>query len=267
MLAELEHARFSHGQIVSTRRVKMTDKLEGRVAVVTGAGSGIGTGIAEALHREGARVVAVDISGGQEDVAKRLGDRCLAVHADVTKADDVRSMLDAATSTFGRLDVLCNNAGIDGDLGPIGECSEENYDRVMAVNAKGVFLGMHHAIPIMLAGGGGSIINTASVSAVVATPQLGVYGGAKAAVVMMTKIAAAEYAGSGLRINCICPGPVETGMLRSLAPEFRAAMIEQTPMGRIAQPIELGNVVAFLASDDASFVTGTALPVDGGWVA
>jgi NAD(P)-dependent dehydrogenase (short-subunit alcohol dehydrogenase family) len=244
----------------------MTGKLDGKVAVVTGGGGGIGTGIIEALHREGARVVAADISGGQEDVAKRLGDRCLAVHADVTKADDVRSMLDAATSTFGRLDVLCNNAGLDGDVMPTAECSEDNFDRVMSVNAKGVFLGMRYGIPILLAGGGGSIINTGSVASLVCTPDMTAYGAAKAAVMMMTKIAAAEYAGSGLRINCICPGPIDSGMLRGLPPEFRAKLEARTPMNRIAQPIEVGNLVAFLASDDASFVTGTAMPVDGGYV-
>jgi len=243
----------------------MAGRLESKVAVVTGAGSGIGTGMVEALHREGARVVAADISGQQEDVAKRLGDRCLAVHADVTKADDVQAMLEAATSTFGRLDVLCNNAGIDGDLAPTGDCSEENYDRVMAVNAKGVFLGMRYAIPILLAAGGGSIINTASIASLVAFPQMMAYCASKGAVLMMTKTAAAEYAAAGLRINCICPGLVDTAIVRNLSPEIIAGVKAMTPMGRIAQPIELGNVAVFLASDDASFITGTALTADGGF--
>jgi NAD(P)-dependent dehydrogenase (short-subunit alcohol dehydrogenase family) len=248
----------------------MPGMLEGKVAVVTGAAMGIGEGIAQVLHEQGASVVAVDISGKQEDLAKRLGDRCVAVHADVTKAADVRAMLEAATSTFGRLDILCNNAGIDGEAAPIGENTEENYDKVMAVNAKGVWLGMRYAVPIMVAGGGGSIINTASVAAEVAFPTLTPYCASKGAVVMMTRTVAAEYARAGIRVNCICPGVTNTPLVAEMAttsPEIIDGIKTLTPMGRVAEPTEMGNVVLFLASDLSSFVTGQAINVDGGYTA
>lgn len=247
----------------------MAGKLQGKVAVVTGAGSGIGTGIAQALHAEGASIVAADISGQQEAIAKQLGDRCIAVHADVTRSADIKAMLEAATSNFGRLDILCNNAGIDGEAAAIGDNSEENYDRVMAVNAKGVWLGMHHAVPIMAAAGGGSIINTASVAALVAFPTLTPYCAAKGAVLMMTKTVAAEYAKAGIRVNCICPGVTNTPLVAQMAktsPEIIDGIKTLTPMGRIAEPIEMGKAAVFLAGDDSAFITGTAIVVDGGYI-
>lgn len=243
----------------------MAAKLAGKVAVVTGAASGIGTGIARALHGEGARIVAVDISGQQEEIAKQLGEGCIAVHADVTKSADVQAMLQAATSTFGRLDILCNNAGIDGEALPIGENTEENYDKVMAVNAKGVWLGMRYAVPIMAAAGGGSIINTASIAAMVAFPLLTPYCESKGAVLMMTKTVAAEYAKAGIRVNCICPGVTNTPLVAQMTDEIIDGVKAMTPMGRVAEPIEMGNAAVFLASDDSAFITGTALTVDGGY--
>lgn len=247
----------------------MTGKLDGKVAVVTGAGSGIGAAIAQALHAEGAKIVAADITGQQEDVAKQLGDGCVAVHADVTRSSDLKAMLEAATSNFGRLDILCNNAGIDGEAALIGENTEGNYDRVMAVNAKGVWLAMHHAVPIMAAGGGGSIINTASIAALVAIPALSPYCAAKGAVLMMTKAVAAEYANAGIRVNCICPGVTNTPLVAQIAessPEIIEGIKAQTPMGRIAEPIEMAKAAVFLASDDSAFITGTAIVVDGGYI-
>ena len=153
----------------------MANQLDDKVAVVTGAGSGIGQAIATALYEAGARVVAADISGAQDLTAKRLGPGARAVHADVTQGADVQAMLQTALDEFGRLDVVVNNAGIDGELTPLGECTEENYDRVMAVNARGVFLGMRYSLPILTAAGGGSIINIASIAGSVAFPTMSPY--------------------------------------------------------------------------------------------
>jgi NAD(P)-dependent dehydrogenase (short-subunit alcohol dehydrogenase family) len=191
----------------------------------------------------------------------------VAVHVDVTKGPDVQAMLDAATTQFGRLDILCNNAGIDGELAPTGECSEENYDRVMAVNARGVFLGMRYAIPILVAGGGGSIINTASIAAAVAFPTMGPYCASKGAILMMTKTAAVEYAAAGVRINCICPGVTDTALVKRLPARLIEGATALTPMGRVGQPGEMVGAVVFLASDEASFITGSVITLDGGYTA
>lgn len=246
----------------------MGGKLDGKVAVVTGAGSGIGTGIATELHAAGAKVVVADISGNQEQVAKKLGDGCVAVHADVTKSADVQEMLQAAVSTFGRLDILCNNAGIEGEALPIGESTEENFDTVMAVNAKGTWLGIHHAVPLMAANGGGSIINTASISGMVAFPMLSQYCASKGAVLMLTKTVAVEYAQAGIRVNAICPGITESPRLAVVAaerPEFVEGVKAMTPLARIATAAEIGKIAVFLGSDDSSFITGTAITADGGY--
>src|SRR5437588_762770 len=176
---------------------------------------------------------------------------------------------EAAREKFGRLDILCNNAGIDGEAAPIGDNTEENYDRVMAVNAKGVWLGMRYGVPILVDGGGGSIINTASVAAMVAFPTLTPYCASKGAVVMMTKTVAAEYAKAGIRANCICPGVTNTPLVAEMAqtsPEIIDGIKTLTPLGRIAEPIEMGKAAVFLASDDSAFITGTAIVVDGGYI-
>jgi NAD(P)-dependent dehydrogenase (short-subunit alcohol dehydrogenase family) len=241
-------------------------RLEGKVAVITGAGSGIGAAMAELFAREGARVIVADVSGNERAVAERLGDAAVPVHADVSRGDDVRAMLGVATSRFGRLDIICNNAGIEGDVVKTAECTEENFDRVWAVNGRAVFLGMHYGIPLLLANGGGSIINTASVASVVAFPRMAAYCAAKGAVLMMTKTAAAEYAAKGVRVNAVCPGAVETGMTESLGPLI-VAVRERTPMGRMATPSEVASLALFLASDESSFITGAAMLVDGGYTA
>jgi NAD(P)-dependent dehydrogenase (short-subunit alcohol dehydrogenase family) len=247
----------------------MAGRLEGKVAVVTGAGSGIGTGIATALHAEGAKVVAADISGNQEQVAKTLGDGCIAIHADVSKSTDVQAMLQAAVTAFGRLDILCNNAGIEGEATvPIGEDTEENYDRIMDVNAKGTWLGMRHAVPIMAASGGGSIINTGSISGLVAFPMLSPYCASKGAILAMTRTVAVEYAQAGIRVNTICPGITDSPRLAAVAeakPEFVEGVKAMTPMARVASAAEIGRVAVFLASDDSSFITGASITADGGY--
>jgi NAD(P)-dependent dehydrogenase (short-subunit alcohol dehydrogenase family) len=243
----------------------MAGRLEGKVAVVTGAGSGIGAATVAIFHREGAKVVAADISGQQEEVAKKLGDGCLAVHADVSKTEDVKSMLAAAVDTFGRLDVLYNNAGIDGAVANTGDYSEDDFDKVWAVNGRAVFLGMRYAIPIMLETGGGTILNTASMASMVAFPGMPAYCAAKGAVLMLTKTAAMEYARQNIRVNCICPGAIRTGITDSLPEDLIQGVIDSTPIGRIADPSEVGNLALFLASDESSFMTGSAVLIDGGY--
>jgi NAD(P)-dependent dehydrogenase (short-subunit alcohol dehydrogenase family) len=243
----------------------MAGRLEGKVAVVTGAGSGIGAATAEAFIREGAKVVAADISGAQEDVAKRLGESCLAVHTDVAKSADVQSMLAAAVDSFGRLDILHNNAGIDGAVANTADYTEEDFDHVWSINGRAVFLGMRYAIPIMLKTGGGSIVNTASMASMNAFPGMSAYCAAKGAVLMLTKTTAAEYAAQGIRVNAICPGAIKTGITASLPEELIQGVIGLTPMGRIADPSEVANLALFLASDESSFMTGSAVLIDGGY--
>ncbi|WP_040482701.1 SDR family NAD(P)-dependent oxidoreductase, partial [Luminiphilus syltensis] len=172
----------------------MTGRLEGKSAIVTGAGSGMGYAIVERFCREGARVLAVDISGKQNDLAEQLGASCIAFQADVSESSDVQAMLQMAQKEFGGLHILCNNAGIQGPIVAATDYPEDDYERVMAVNARSVFLGMRYAIPMMLESGGGSIVNTASMASIVAFPQLLAYCGSKGAVRMMTKAAAIEYA-------------------------------------------------------------------------
>jgi len=243
----------------------MAGRLEGKVAVVTGAGSGIGAATVKAFHREGARVVAADVSGRQEEVAKSLGDGCLAVHADVSKSEDVQAMLAAAIDTFGRLDVLYNNAGIDGEVAHTGDYKEEDFDRVWSINGRGVFLGLRYGIPILLQHGGGSIINTASMASMVAFPGMPAYCAAKAAVVMLTKNAAAEYAGRGIRVNAISPGPIRTAITDSLPPDLIKGVVDATPIGRFGDPSEVANLALFLASDESSFITGSEILIDGAY--
>lgn len=246
----------------------MSHRLAGRVAIVTGAGSGIGWATARLFAAEGARVVCADVNGTEGDAAKAIGDTAIAVHADVSDARDVQKMIGMAVAEFGALDVLFNNAGFGGPSVKLADTDEDLFDRLVAVNLKGVFLGMKHAIPAMLAGGRGAIINTASASALVGWKGKSCYSAAKAAVVQMTKSAALDYARTGIRINAICPGMTYTG-LAGAAPdsEIPDGAHLPTPMGRWGDPAELAAAALFLASDEASFITGAAIPVDGGYSA
>ncbi len=243
-------------------------RLKDKIAVVTGAGSGIGRAIVERYYAEGAKVVVADISGKQDEVARALGDRALAVRADVTSSADIRAMFKATVDRFGGIDILCNNAGIDGEMHLIADFDEDAYDRVMAINLRGVFLGIKYAIPLMKQRGGGSIINIASTAGITATPGLGVYGATKAGVMQLSRSAAVEYAADKIRVNAICPAMIETPLVSNLLksnPDDAARVLSMTPMGRVGQPSEVANVALFLASADSSYVTGVSLPVDGAY--
>ena len=244
-------------------------RLQGKVAIITGAGSGIGKATALLFAREGAKVVCADIKDADQ-TAGEIGDNALAVTADVSKSADVQAMVKAATSRFGRLDVIFNNAGIEGEQAPTADASEENFDRVIAINLKGVFLGMKYAIPAMLENGGGSIINNASVAGLVGFPNIPAYCASKGGVVQLSKTAALEYATQGIRVNAICPGVIWTPMVERFTggtEEARAQFAAIEPVGRMGTADEVAAMALFLASDESSFVTGAAMPVDGGFVA
>lgn len=243
----------------------MAGRLEGKIAVITGAGSGIGAAMAEMFCREGAKVIAADISGQQDVVAKKIGSSCVPVQTDVAKSADVQAMLDLAVSKFGRLDVLVNNAAVDGDMRPTGEYAEAEFDRVWGINGRSVFLGMRYGIPLMLSNGGGSIVNVSSMASVVAFPTMPAYCAAKGAVSMMTKVVAVEYAGKGIRANVICPGAVLTGITRHMPAEYIDGVKKATPLGRMADPSELASLGVYLASNESSFMTGSQILIDGGY--
>ncbi|HEY2834089.1 MAG TPA: SDR family oxidoreductase [Sporichthyaceae bacterium] len=243
----------------------MSGRLDGKVSIVTGAGSGIGAATARRFHAEGAKVVLADISGNQETIAKELGDGALSVHADVSQGESVQGMIRAALDNFGRLDVLYNNAGIDGEIAKVADMTEEGWDKVQSINLRGVFLGIKYAVPAMLGTGGGSIINTASMAATVAFPQMASYCAAKGGIVMLTKTAAAEYAADGIRVNSISPGTIQTAITDSLPQDMIKAIIAANPVGRIAQASEVASLALFLASDESSFITGSDYLIDGGY--
>jgi NAD(P)-dependent dehydrogenase (short-subunit alcohol dehydrogenase family) len=245
----------------------MAGRLEGKVAVITGAGSGMGAAMVERFCREGAKVVAADISGQQKDVAKAAGSSCLPVQMDVSQSADIQMTLNKAVEKFGRLDILCNNAGIDGALGKTGEYAEEEFDRIWKINGRGPFLGMRYGIPLLLKYGGGSIVNTVSIASLVAFPQMPAYCAAKGAVLMLTKSAAVEYAAQGIRVNAICPGTVKTALSMGMPAEYIEMALKAMPMQRIGQPSEIADVALFLASNESSFITGTMIVADGGYTA
>lgn len=251
-----------------------SSSLAGRVALVTGAGGGIGREIVRALAAAGAHVVALDLSADAlAATAASLREQSLSIttlQADVGSADDVRGAIEQVVATQGRLDLLVNNAGIEEEHTRLADGDEALFDRLMRVNVKGTWLCMKHALAPMLAQGGGCIVNIASVAGLVGAPLQSVYAGTKHAVVGLTKSAAAEYARRNIRINAVCPGITRTAMFeRALerAPQRAKAIDRAQPMGRIGEPQEIAQAVLWLASDAASFVTGQALAVDGGLTA
>ncbi|WP_216893080.1 glucose 1-dehydrogenase [Nocardia sp. ncl2] len=246
----------------------VSGRLAGKVAVITGAGSGIGRASALLFAAEGARVVCADLSGHEKETAAEIGDAALAVHADVARAQDVSAMIDTAVAHFGRLDILFNNAGLSGRRGPAAERDEADFDHVIGVNLKGAFLGMKYAIPAMLTGGGGSVISTASAAGLVGWKDLALYSAAKGGVVQLTKSVALDYARQNIRVNAICPGMTWTGLAGgNQSPTPPPDLIPPQPVHRWGMPHELAAAALFLASDESSFITGTAIPVDGGYVA
>jgi NAD(P)-dependent dehydrogenase (short-subunit alcohol dehydrogenase family) len=249
-------------------------RLDGKVAVITGAASGIGRATARLFSVEGARVLLADVdaAGGEAAVTeiKRTGGDAVFRRVDVTRSEDIAAMLNAALETYGGLDVLFNNAGIEGESARLADSSEENWDRVLAVNLKGVFLGMKHALPLMAARGGGSIINTASVAGLVGWHGAGAYSASKAGVANLTRTAAIEYARHGVRVNAVCPGIIHTPMLDRIEGEHSAQrdrLATLQPIPHIGEPDDIARMVLFLASDESKFVTGAMMTVDGGYTA
>src|SRR4051795_1558459 len=248
----------------------------GKIALVTGGGNGIGRAASVAFARYGAKVAVVDRdAAGAEATAgvfRQNGGEALALTADVTRSAEVKAYVKAALDKFGRIDCFFNNAGIEGKVTPTAEYDEAVFDQVIGVNVKGVFLGLRHVLPEMIGQGSGSVVNTASVAGLVGTPGMPAYVASKHAVIGLTKTAAGEVARQGIRVNAVCPGPVDTRMIHSLEQQLSPgdpAAVEKRyqaaiPMGRYVLPEEIANTVLFLCSDLAAAITGAQYVVDGG---
>ena len=233
--------------------------LEGKVAVVTGAASGIGKCTADRFLKAGAKVVSADIQGGDKAVRS---DVSAFVRTDVSKEEQVRKLMDTAVAIFGRLDIVVNNAGI-GTGGDIRDLTAEAFDGIMAVNAKGVLFGIKHAAEHMT--DGGSIINTSSMAGLMAFPSYAAYGASKAAVISLTKSAAIELAPRGIRVNAVCPSTIDTPINAGEMAQVELALASHIhPLGRIGKPEEVAALYHYLASDESAFITGVAIPFDAG---
>jgi meso-butanediol dehydrogenase / (S,S)-butanediol dehydrogenase / diacetyl reductase len=250
-----------------------TGRLVGKVAIVTGAGSGIGEATARLFATEGAFVTVVDKNAdAARRVAAAIGASALSFVGDVSKSADVRAMIDNTVAAHGRLDVLVNNAGY-GITGSVVETSEDDWNALMAVNINGVFLGCKYAIPIMVKGGGGSIVNTASTTSRIGIKNRAAYVTSKGAVAAMTRAMALDHVEQNIRINAVAPGTIESPYYERLLAQtddpdaMRAALAARQPMMRLGTPDEIARAILFLASDDASFCTGSTLFADGGWTA
>ncbi|MFQ5773560.1 MAG: SDR family oxidoreductase [Kiloniellaceae bacterium] len=251
-------------------------RLRDRVCVVTGAGSGIGRATVLLFAREGAKLAVADIDGAAArataEVARALGAAAEAVAVDVADGAQVEAMVERALESFGRLDVLVNNAGY-GLVGTVLDTEEADWDRLMAVNVKGVYLGCKHAIPVMRRQGGGAIVNTASTSATVGLRDRAAYVASKGAVAALTRALALDHVEDGIRVNCVAPGTVDTPYFDPIyrasgdPAALRRAMESRQAMNRLGRPEEIAHAILYLACDESSFVTGTMLTVDGGMTA
>jgi len=239
-------------------------RLDGKVAVVTGAAGVIGTATMKLLAERGARIVAVDRR--EQDLQSAIRDlpasaQALAITADVTREDEVAEYVRAAIDKFENIDVFYNNAGIEGDIAPITKYSLETFRRVLDVNVVGVFLGMKHVLPVMLRQNSGSIVNTASIAGLIGSPDIAVYTASKHAVIGLTKTAAIECGGTHVRVNCVCPGMIDSRMLSAIiegrnpgnAPVPHERIVERIPARRLGHASEVASIVAFLASEEASY--------------
>jgi NAD(P)-dependent dehydrogenase (short-subunit alcohol dehydrogenase family) len=255
----------------------MAGQMDGKVVLITGASAGIGRAAALQFAEAGAQVVVADIAveGGEETVRllEEAGGTGHFMKVDVTQSAEVEELVNQTVERFGRLDYAVNNAGIEGEVALTPEYSEEMWNRVLAINLTGVWLGMKYQIPQMLKQGGGAIVNTASILGLVAAPTFSAYNASKHGVVGLTKTAALEYAEKGIRVNAVCPGFIETPMVMERGvragedEEVYRSIEEQHPMKRLGQAEEIAEAIVWLCSDAASFVTGAALNVDGGYVA
>jgi 3alpha(or 20beta)-hydroxysteroid dehydrogenase len=250
--------------------------LRGQVAIVTGAGGGIGRAVSLALADAGARVLASDvsISDGEQTAAlvRERGGTARFMPADVSRETDVVACVTTVKSDWGRIDILMNNAGWQGPIQPLVDCSVEMFDKVMNINVRGVFLGLKHVLPVMVAQRRGAVVNTASLAAYIGSHSLAPYAASKHAVLGLTKSAALEVARKGVRVNAVCPGPVDTPMIDAIeaaqahgdAQALRAKRAATIPDGRYAKPEEIANLMVYLASDYASHITGQGIQINGG---
>jgi NAD(P)-dependent dehydrogenase (short-subunit alcohol dehydrogenase family) len=253
----------------------MEKLLEGKVALITGASSGMGRASALEFANQGAKVIVADYvaDGGERTAAviRDKGGEATFVQVDVSNPAQVEAMIKKAVDTYGRLDFAHNNAGIEGIMGPAADCTVENWNRIIATNLTGVWLCLKYEVPQMLKQGGGAIVNTASAAGLGGIAGLAAYCSSKHGVVGLTKAAAKDYARAGIRVNAVCPGPIETPMLARIADVARLATLDNTagstPMGRNGKPEEVAKVVVWLCTNEASYVTGVAMPVDGGYEA
>jgi NAD(P)-dependent dehydrogenase (short-subunit alcohol dehydrogenase family) len=251
-------------------------RLEGKVALITGAGSGIGRAMALLFAREGALLTLadrdLDAAGETEALVHQSGGIGTAIRCDVTVGDDVRAAVDGCVRAHGRIDILCNNAGV-GSTQNVIDTPEDVWDRCFDVNVKGVFWGCKYALPHMISRHSGAIVNTSSVAGLVGIQDRAAYCASKGAIISLTKAMAVDHVADGIRINCVCPGTVDSpwvARLLSSAPDpaaARHALEQRQPMGRLGLPEEVALAALYLASDEASYTTGTALVLDGGWLA